>query len=125
MCSSFCCRFKQLKEQEARKKQQREEEKRKAEEAAAKVNHERTIEGGNQAEGDFVEKSKSVAADTNPSISGVVNGNPLSKDLEGNRISASTSDSKNNEGSGHFDAVGVDKISLEKVLLHKNIGHVS
>lgn len=112
-------------EQEARRKQQREEEKRKAEEAAAKVNHEKTIEGGNQAEGDFVEKSQSVAADTNPSISGVVNGNPLSKNLEGNRNSTSTPDSKNNEGSGHFDAVGIQEVSLDKALLHKNIGHVS
>ncbi|MCH93663.1 ALBINO3-like protein 1 chloroplastic-like, partial [Trifolium medium] len=43
-------RFKQLMELEARKKHQREEEKRKAEEAAAKANHEQTIEGRNQAE---------------------------------------------------------------------------
>jgi hypothetical protein len=64
-------------ELEARKKQQREEEKRKAEEAAAKANHEQTIEGRNQSAGDFVENSQSVGADTDPSISGVVNGNPL------------------------------------------------
>lgn len=104
-------------EQETRRKQQREEEKRKA---AAKANQEQTIEGGNQAVSDLVEKSHSVAADTDPSISGVVNGNPLSKDLEGNQNSTSTSDSENNEGSSHFNAVN-EKI-LEKVLLH--IGHV-
>ncbi|KAK2443532.1 63 kDa inner membrane family protein [Trifolium repens] len=105
-------RFKQLMELEARKKQQREEEKRKAEEAAAKANHEQTIEGRNQSVGDFVENSQSVGADTDPSISGVVNGNPLSKDLEGNQNSTSKSDSENDEGSDHFNAV--NKKSLEK-----------
>lgn len=106
-------------EQEARRKQQREEEKRKAEEAAAKANHEKTIEGGNRAVNDLVEKSQSVAADTDPSISGVVNGNPLSEGLEGNQNS--TSDTKNNEGSGHFNAVGINEKSLDKVLLHTHI----
>jgi YidC/Oxa1 family membrane protein insertase len=103
-------------ELEARKKQQREEEKRKAEEAAAKANHEQTIEGRNQSAGDFVENSQSVGGDTDPSISGVVNGNPLSKDLEGNQNSTSKSGSENEEGSDHFNAV--NKKSLEKVLLY-------
>lgn len=102
-------------EQEARKKQKREEEKRKTEAAAAKANHEQTIEGENQAVNDVVENSQSVAADTDPSISGVVNGNPLSKDLEGNQKSTSTSDTENDEGSAHFNAV--NKKNLEKVLL--------
>ncbi|XP_045812957.1 ALBINO3-like protein 1, chloroplastic [Trifolium pratense] len=105
-------RFKQLMELEARKKQQREEEKRKAEEAAAKANHEQTIEGRNQAVGDLVENSQSVGADTDPSISGVVNGNLLSKDLEGNQNSTSKSGSENDEGSDNFNAV--NKKSLEK-----------
>jgi hypothetical protein len=65
LCSSFCCIFKQLTEQEARKKRQR-EEKRKADEAAAKANHEQTIEGGDQAVGNLVENSQSVAADSDP-----------------------------------------------------------
>ncbi|GAU43206.1 hypothetical protein TSUD_300930 [Trifolium subterraneum] len=105
-------RFKQLMELEARKKQQREEEKRKAEEAAAKANHEQTIEGRNQAVGNIVENSQSVGADTDPSISGVVNGNPLSKDLEGNQNSTSKSGSENDEGSDNFNAV--NEKSLEK-----------
>lgn len=103
-------------EQEARKKQKREEEKRKAEEAAAKANHEQTIEGENQSVNGLVENSHSVAADTDPSITGVVNGNPLSKDLEGNQNSTSTSDTENGEGSANFNAV--NEKNLEKVLLH-------
>ncbi|XP_058787036.1 ALBINO3-like protein 1, chloroplastic [Vicia villosa] len=105
-------RFKQLMEQEARKKQKREEEKRKAEAAAAKANQEQTIEGENQAVNDLVENSQPAAADTYPSISGVVNGNPLSKDLEGNQNSTSTSDTENDEGSSHFNAV--NEKTLEK-----------
>lgn len=104
-------KFKQLMEQEAKKKQQREEEKRKAEEAAAKANnHEQIVEGGNQVVNDLVKNSQSVADDTDPSISGVINGN--SKDLEGNQNSTSTSDTANDEGSAHLNAV--NKKNLEK-----------
>lgn len=104
-------KFKQLMEQEAKKKQQREEEKRKAEEAAAKANnHEQTVEGGNQVVNDLVKNSQSVADDTDPSISGVINGN--GKDLEGNQNSTSTSDTANDEGSAHLNAV--NKKNLEK-----------
>ncbi|KAL5075874.1 hypothetical protein RYX36_014858 [Vicia faba] len=107
-------RFKQLMEQEARKRQKKEEEKRKAEEAAAaKANHKQTIEGQNQAANDLVENSQSVAAETDPSISGVVNGNPLSKNLEGNQNSTSTSDTENNEGSAHFNAVNEKNLEEE------------
>ena len=113
----FCCRFKLIKEQEARRKQQREEEeeKRKALEAAARETKvdktlEETVEVENQTGGDLVvEKSRSLASDTDPSISGVVNGNPLSKDLEGNQNSTSTSETENNEGSAHFNNVEINK----------------
>ncbi|MED6145833.1 ALBINO3-like protein 1, chloroplastic [Stylosanthes scabra] len=112
-------RFRQLKEQEARKRQQREEEgKRKAEEAAAKATqvyetNEKTVEEGDRAGGDNVEKSQHVATDTDPSTSQVtVNGNPLSKDLEENQNSTSTAQRESNEGSPLNKGVngkGVDK----------------
>ncbi|KAL2332710.1 hypothetical protein Fmac_013923 [Flemingia macrophylla] len=113
-------RFKQLKEQEARRRQQREEEKRKAAEAAAreiKVHEtlEKTVEEGNQTGGDLDEKSRSVTSDNDPSISsGVVNGNLLSKDSEGNLNSTSTSETENNEGSAHFNSVEINEKSLDK-----------
>ncbi|XP_061369914.1 ALBINO3-like protein 1, chloroplastic [Gastrolobium bilobum] len=113
-------RFRQLMEQETKRKQQREEEKRKAEEAVAKATkvdetHEKTIEGGNQAGRDLVVgKSQSVATDTDPSISGVVNGNPLSKDLEESQNSTSTSETQNNGGSAHFNVVGTNEKILDK-----------
>jgi len=50
----------------------------------------------------IVEKSVSVDSDTDPSISGVVNGNLLSTDLEENQNSTSTSETENNEASTHF-----------------------
>ena len=121
---TFCCRFRQLKEQEARRRQQRGEEKGKAEEAAAKATKiyetdEKTVEGGNHAGGDkVVEKSHAVAADTDPStFRVVVNGNPSSKDLEENQNSASTPQTENNEGSASFN-VGINEKSVDKVLLH-------
>lgn len=109
-------RFKQLKEQEARRKQQREEEKRKAMEAAAKETKvdetlEKTAEGRKQTEDDVV---RSVASDTDPSISGVVNGNSLSKDSEVNQNSTSTSQTENNEGSAHFNSVEITEKNLDK-----------
>ncbi|KAG4975384.1 hypothetical protein JHK87_032205 [Glycine soja] len=114
-------RFKLIKEQEARRKQQREEEeKRKALEAAARETKvdktlEETVEVENQTGGDLVvEKSRSLASDTDPSISGVVNGNPLSKDLEGNQNSTSTSETENNEGSAHFNNVEINEKILDK-----------
>ncbi|TKY47712.1 ALBINO3 protein 1 [Spatholobus suberectus] len=113
-------RFKQIMEQEARRRQQREEAKRNAMEAAARETNvhetlEKTVEGGNQTFGDLVvEKSRSVASDTDPSISGVVNGNPLSKDLEGNQNSTSTSETENNVGAAHFNNVEINEKSLDK-----------
>ncbi|XP_020214038.1 ALBINO3-like protein 1, chloroplastic [Cajanus cajan] len=112
-------RFRQIKEQEARRKQQREEEKRKAAEAAAretKVHEtlEKTVEEGNQNEGDLDEKPLSVNLDNDPSISGVVNGNPLRNDLEGNQNSTSTSETENNEGSAQVNSVEINEKSLDK-----------
>ncbi|XP_027334819.1 ALBINO3-like protein 1, chloroplastic [Abrus precatorius] len=110
-------RFKQIMEQEAKRRQRRDEEKRKAMEAEARATkvhetHEKTVEGGNQTGGDLVEKPESVASDTDPFISGVVNGNGLS--LEGNQNSTSTSETENNEGSAHFNDVERNKESLDK-----------
>ncbi|KAK7306198.1 hypothetical protein VNO77_44124 [Canavalia gladiata] len=108
-------RFKQIMEQEARRRQQKEEEKRKATEAAAAKVHEKTIEGGNPTgDGLVVEKSQTVASDTDPSISGVVNGNPSSKDLEGNQNSTSTLETENKEGSAHCNDVEINEDSLDK-----------
>ncbi|KAK7312021.1 hypothetical protein RJT34_10563 [Clitoria ternatea] len=113
-------RFKQIMEQEARRRQQREEEKRKAEEAAARATkesemNEKIIEEGNQAEDDLnVEKSQPVASDTDPSISGLGNGNPLSKDIEGNQNSTPTSETENDEGYAHFNDVGTNRKSSDK-----------
>ncbi|RDX67503.1 ALBINO3-like protein 1, chloroplastic, partial [Mucuna pruriens] len=114
-------RFRQIKEQEARRRQQREEEQQRKEEAVARETKveetlEKTAEGGNQTGGDLVEKSRSVASDNDPFISGVVNGNPLSKDSEGNQnsMSSSTSETENNEGSAHFNNVEINERSLDK-----------
>ncbi|KAK7280927.1 hypothetical protein RIF29_08503 [Crotalaria pallida] len=106
-------RFRQLKEQEERRKQQREEEKRRAAEAAAKATK---VEGGNQAGGDLVvDKSQVVAADTDPSISGVVvNGNSSSKSLEENQNPSSTPQTENNEGSTHVNGVGINEQNQDK-----------
>lgn len=80
---------------------------------------EETVEVENQTGGDLVvEKSRSLASDTDPSISGVVNGNPLSKDLEGNQNSTSISETENNDGSAHFNNVEINEKNLDKVLLH-------
>ncbi|CAJ1853564.1 unnamed protein product [Sphenostylis stenocarpa] len=109
-------RFKQLKEQEARRRQQREEEKRKSMEAAAretKVNE--SHESLEKTGGDLVvEKPLSVASDTDPSISGVVNGNLLGKDLDGNQNSTSTSETENNEGSTHSNNVEINEKNSDK-----------
>ena len=93
--------------QEARRRQRKEEERKALEAAARKAKidetFEKTVEEGNQTGGDLVvEKSRFVASDTDPSISGVVNGNPLSKDLEGNQNSTSISETENNDGSAHL-----------------------
>ncbi|XP_047181111.1 ALBINO3-like protein 1, chloroplastic isoform X1 [Vigna umbellata] len=110
-------RFKQLKEQEARRRQQREEEeKMKGMETAARetevddshVTLEKT--GGDLT----VEKSRSVGSDTDPSISGVVNGNLLSTDLEGNQNFTSTSETENNEGSAHFNNDEINEKNSDK-----------
>ncbi|CAL0333120.1 unnamed protein product [Lupinus luteus] len=107
-------RFRLLKEQEKRRKQQREEEKRKAEEAVAQAT--KTVEDGIQAADDLVvEKSQVVAADTDPSTSGVVvNGNSLSKSLEENQNQTSTPQTENNEGSAHVNVVGINEQSQDK-----------
>lgn len=89
-----------------------------ARETKADETLDKTVEGGNQTAGDLVvEKSRSVASDTDPSISGVVNGNPSSKDLEVNQNSVSTSETENNEGSAHFNNVEKSTKNLDKVLL--------
>lgn len=68
-----------------------------------------------------VEKSRSVGSDTDPSISGVVNGNFLSTGLEGNQNFTSTSETENNEGSAHFNNDEINEKNSDKVLLHMNI----
>ncbi|KAK7387553.1 hypothetical protein VNO78_28439 [Psophocarpus tetragonolobus] len=113
-------RFKQIKEQEARRRQEREEEKRNAMEAAAretKVDEtlEKTVEGGNQTGGNLVvEESRSVASNIDLSISGAVNGNPGSKNLEGDQNSTSASKTKNNEASAHFNNAEINEKNLTK-----------
>ncbi|KAG4920086.1 hypothetical protein AAZX31_18G011700 [Glycine max] len=112
-------RFKLIKEQEARRRQRKEEERKALEAAARKAKidetFEKTVEEGNQTGGDLVvEKSRFVASDTDPSISGVVNGNPLSKDLEGNQNSTSISETENNDGSAHFNNVEINEKNLDK-----------
>lgn len=130
LCFSFCCRFRQLKEQEERRKQQREEEKRRAEEAAANASkvyetHDKPVEAGNLVADDLVvEKSQAVPADTDPSTSGVVlNGNPSSKSLDKNQNSTSTPQTGNNEASAHVN-VGINDQSQDKVLFLMSIGHL-
>jgi len=72
-----------------------------------------------------VEKSLSVGSDTDPSISGVVNGNVLSTDLEENQNSTSASETENNEGSTHFNNAEINEKNSDKVLLHMNFWHFS
>ncbi|KAL9332750.1 hypothetical protein ACSQ67_002360 [Phaseolus vulgaris] len=61
-----------------------------------------------------VEKSLSVGSDTDPSISGVVNGNVLSTDLEENQNSTSASETENNEGSTHFNNAEINEKNSDK-----------
>jgi len=68
-----------------------------------------------------VEKSLLVGSDTDPSISGVVNGNLLSTDFEGNQNFTSTSQTENNEGSAHFNNDEISEENSDKVLLHMSI----
>lgn len=106
----MCCRFKQLKEQEARRKQQKEEEKRKAEEAAAKATE--VHENGN----DLVnEKPQAVTADKVPSPSGVLNGNPSNEGLERHQKATSASQTENDEASANFQFNERNEKSLERV----------
>ncbi|ESW35696.1 hypothetical protein PHAVU_001G257000 [Phaseolus vulgaris] len=109
-------RFKQLKEQEARRRQQREEEKSKGMETEAREtkvdeSHETLKKTGSDLS---VEKSLSVGSDTDPSISGVVNGNVLSTDLEENQNSTSASETENNEGSTHFNNAEINEKNSDK-----------
>ena len=82
---------------------------------------EKTVRGETVAEADLVvENPQGVTVDNYPSTSGVfVNGNPTSKELEGNQGAISTSETETNKTFDHFQVDGRNEKhsneTLEKV----------